>query len=223
MPQPQTAAKIMPPQEAILDIAALQATPLCTEPYDYLIVPNFISASALEAIDKDYPQIAKRGSFPLHLLSYGPAFKELLAALQGDAFRRAVEQKFSLDLTDKPTMFTVRGHCGTKDGYIHTDSQSKIITVLLYMNQQWQEKEGGRLRVLRSKNIDDVAAEVPPASGTLLLFRRADNSFHGHKPYIGPRKVIQMNWVADQQFADRNIFRHTLSTFFKKLNPFAGY
>ena len=119
-------------------------------------------------------------------------------------------------------MFTVRGKCRRKDGKIHTDTESKIITVLLYMNPEW-EKDGGRLRLLRSHNIEDKIAEVPPLSGTLLAFRRSDNSFHGHTPFEGERKVIQMNWVTHQKFADNNLARHKISAIFKRLNPFGGY
>ena len=47
--------------------------------------------------------------------------------------------------------------------------------------------------------------EVPPTEGTLLAFKRADNSWHGHKPFAGERRVIQFNWVTsegDQQARD---------------------
>jgi hypothetical protein len=41
----------------------------------------------------------------------------------------AFELKFSIDLTGRPTMITVRGRCSKeKDGKIHTDSKTKIIT-----------------------------------------------------------------------------------------------
>ena len=66
-------------------------------------------------------------------------------------------------------------------------------------------------------NIDDVAAEVPPTIGTLLVFRRSDRSFHGHNPYKGERKVIQMNWVTEQKFVDREAKRHGLSALIKRL------
>ena len=66
----------------------------------------------------------------------------------------------------KPTIFTVRGKCRLKDGKIHTDTESKIITVLLYMNPAWENQEG-KLRILRSRtNIDDVAAEISPVVGS---------------------------------------------------------
>ena len=128
--------------------------------------------------------------------------------MNGTEFRRIVEKKFSLDLDGRPTMFTVRGHCRRTDGKIHTDTESKIITVLLYMNQTWAN-QGGRLRLLNSAtNIDDMVAEISPTVGTLLVFRRCEHSFHGHLPFEGERKVIQMNWVTHQKFVDREAKRH---------------
>jgi Rps23 Pro-64 3,4-dihydroxylase Tpa1-like proline 4-hydroxylase len=72
---------------------------------------------------------------------------------------------------------------------------SKIITVLIYMNEQWDDA-GGRLRLLRSAdNIDDFFAELPPVAGTMLAFKRSNNSWHGHKSFAGQRRVIQFNWL----------------------------
>ena len=82
---------------------------------------------------------------------------------------------------------------------------------------------GGRLRILRSgKDLSDFAEEVSPFAGTLLAFRRCENSWHGHEPFEGPRRAIQLNWVVDQQTVDRELARHRVSAFFKKLNPFAA-
>ena len=45
--------------------------------------------------------------------------------------------------------------------------------MLVYFNTDWDE-QAGQLRLLRSRtDIEDYAAEVPPAGGTLLVFRRA--------------------------------------------------
>jgi hypothetical protein len=136
--------------------------------------------------------------------------------------RAAFEEKFQLDLHDRPTMITVRGRCGTRDGNIHTDATNKIITALIYMNPQWEEA-GGRLRLLRSAHdLDDVLVEVPPLEGTLVAFRRSDNSFHGHKPFIGPRRVIQLNWVTGRYFEIKEVFRHRVSAWLKKLGGMMG-
>jgi hypothetical protein len=200
-----------------LDLDSFRTTPLNREPFDYLIVPGFIRAQACAAINADYPNIDHPGSFPVGHLSFGPAFRGLLDALQGTEVQKAFAEKFHLDLTNRPTMVTVRGRCGTKDGSIHTDATSKIITALIYMNPQWEES-GGRLRLLRSAdNLDDVLVEVPPVEGTLVAFRRSDNSFHGHKPFIGPRRVIQLNWVTSQRVARRELARHRVSAWAKRL------
>jgi len=197
------------------DLAAFQATPLVREPFDYLIVPHFIQAEALAAINRDYPQVDSPGSFPVGQLVYGPAFRALLEGLEGPALCAAFAAKFGISLTGRPSMITVRGRSGTKDGNIHTDAVTKLITVLIYMNPHWEES-GGRLRLLRSPHdIEDVIVEVPPVEGTLLAFRRSDNSYHGHKPFIGPRRVIQLNWVTDTLTARREILRHRFSAWVK--------
>ncbi len=137
--------------------------------------------------------------------------------LRGPEFQRAVERKFDIDLSGHPTMYTVRGFIREKDGSIHTDSETKIITVLLYMNERW-ENDAGRLRLLRSgDDLEDYVAEVPPYGGTLLVFKRSDNSWHGHKPTSGPRRAIQLNWVTSQEVVDHEQRRHQLSTRFKKI------
>ena len=201
----------------VLDLARFQATPLAREPYEYLIVPQFLKAEALAAINADYPKIDKPGSFPSDTLAYGPAFAAFLDALTGPDSTAAFSEKFGLDLARYPTTVTVRGMCQQKDGRIHTDTKSKIITVLVYMNPAW-EQPGGQLRVLRSANdLEDYATEVPPTEGTLLAFRRSDTSFHGHKPFVGPRRVVQLNWVTDAANARFETARHRVSAFFKRL------
>ena len=206
---------------AALDIDALRATPLACDPYDHVIVPGFVHGDALQPLVRDYPRIDRAGSFPVAELDYGPAFGTLLDELDGTALRGAIEQKFSVDLAGRPTLVTVRGRCQKKDGQIHTDSKDKIITVLIYMNAAW-EKDGGRLRVLRSTDLDDVAAEVPPVAGTLLAFRRSAKSFHGHRPFVGERRVVQLNWLTSAAVARREELRHRVSALAKKLNPFAA-
>ena len=202
---------------SLLDLATFKATQLCREPFEYLIVPRFLKAEGLARIHADYPKVDRPGSFPLSEVTYGPAFAALIDELRGDAVREAFAGKFAVDLKDRPTMFTVRGQCWEKDGNIHTDSATKIITILIYMNPTWEES-GGRLRLLRSgTDLEDVILEVPPEEGTLICFRRSDNSWHGHKPFVGPRRVIQMNWVTSKKVLRYESSRHRLSAVFKRI------
>jgi SM-20-related protein len=199
-----------------LDLAAFRATPLTREPFPFLIVPHFVKTAARVAVNADYPSIDSPGSFPVSGLTYGPGFQKLLDELRGPAFQEACEEKFGIDLSGRASMITVRGRCGTRDGNIHTDAVSKIITVLIYMNPTW-EQAGGCLRLLRSPtDLEDVIVEIPPIEGTLLAFRRSDNSWHGHKLFVGPRRVIQFNWVTTAGVERREVFRHRVSAWMKK-------
>ena len=200
-----------------VDLEAFEAAPLAREPFPYAMVPRFIRQEALDAINADYPLVDLPGSFPLPTLKYGPAFSRFMEAIQGTDFTRAVEKKFGIDLSQRPTMVTARGVSAARDGQIHTDSRTKLVTVLIYMNNKW-EAPTGRLRLLRGPdNLDDVIAEVPPDEGTLLIFKNEPNAWHGFHAFEGPRRVIQLNWVTDMGVVKREQTRHKVSAFFKRL------
>lgn len=201
---------------AYLDLDLLGKTPLETAPYDHVIVKKFVRPDAFRNVVGDFPKVPGPGSHPPSELEIKGHFKGLMEELQGEGFRRGIEQKFNLDLTGRPTMYTVRGFLRSTDGKVHTDSTTKIITVLVYLNEPWQEA-GGKLRILKSENVDDYTSEIEPSEGTLLVFRRADNSWHGHLPFEGPRRAIQLNWVTSQDVVDREQSRHGFSTKLKKL------
>jgi SM-20-related protein len=131
--------------------------------------------------------------------------------------RELIERKFQIDLGERPVMVTVRGQCTARDGNIHADSVTKLITMLLYTNRV-HECASARLRLLRSPtDLDDYAAEVPAEESTLVIFRNGPNAWHGFAPFHGPRRVIQVNWVSDAQVVAREQARHRVSAFFKRL------
>ncbi len=203
----------------MLDLSRLRESSLTREPFDHVIVPGFIPADRLTAISLDFPRIEKPGSFPTTELSFGPAFAELLDQLRGPELTAAISRKFDTDLSERPTMLTVRGCARAKDGRIHTDTKTKIITVLIYMNESWHDA-GGRLRLLRSeRSLDDYFAEVVPAAATMVAFRCTDNAYHGHTRYVGERRVLQLNWVTDDSVVQREQARHRLSAKLKKWLP----
>ena len=207
-----------------VDLELFEKTPLAREPFEHIVVRGFVKPEARKVINDDYPKLRRPGSFPLSETTFGPRFKELIDDIQRQEFRAAFEGKFSISLIGRPTMITVRGRCSKeKDGKIHTDSRTKIITVLLYMNPNW-EKAGGQLRLLRSAcDLDDMILEVPPIEVTLLAFKRSDNSWHGHKPFSGERRVIQFNWVRTEEVVRREQRRHRFSATIKKIfRPFAA-
>jgi SM-20-related protein len=201
-----------------LAIDRLRAAKVETVPYMYTIVSGFLSPATVSRINATYPRIEKGGSYPLEMLDASMAIKEVIDELDGPEFEAAIADKFGVDLDGKPKMYSLRGYTRAKDGQIHTDSKDKIITVLLYLNENWQQP-GGRLRILKDgHDVDNFAAEVPPDDGTLLVFKRSDNSWHGHHPFEGQRRSLQMNWMTSEGSKGWHKVRHTLSAAVKKLS-----
>ena len=199
-----------------IDVEAVGRANVSREPFSWFMVPGFVRAEALDAINADFPDVTHAGSFPLPTLTYGPAFERFMDAIRGPEFRQAVAEKLGVDLSARPTMVTVRGISAERDGQIHTDSVTKLVTVLIYMNGKWESPEG-RLRLLGSPdNLNDVIAEVPPDEGTLLVFENKPNAWHGFEAFAGPRRVIQLNWVTNARVVWWEQTRHKVSAFFKK-------
>lgn len=206
----------------LINLDALRDTPLISEPFPYVIVPNFLNEAHIKSLCDNFPDVPGPGSYPNNLLDINNTFQELVDEMESDELRKMVAEKFSMDLDDKPTMMTIRGACRNKDGKIHPDTKSKLITFLLYFNPTW-EHEGGKLRILKDSNdIESTITEISPLAGTLLLFKVSDNSWHGHKSYQGLRRAIQMNYVTGQDIIDKESARHHFSAKMKKIKKLIG-
>ena len=203
-----------------LDYDKLAATPLGTDPFTHVVIPEFVPAPLLASVVADLPAIQKGGSFPTTGLRLGSSAKALMDELEGPRFRAAIAAKFGLELDGAPTMVTLRGQSREKDGRIHCDSTAKRVTVLLYLNPEteaWARKDGC-LRLLRNgTDIEDYAVEVPPVNGTLLVFPNGPTTFHGHKQFVGRRYVVQLNWMTTDDKARYEMRRHRISAFLKRL------
>ena len=195
----------------LIDLEAFRAAPLTRDPFTFTIVRQAIRPADAADIRADFPAIADSGLLPVEATTPGPRFSQLIEELQSEEVARAFSEKFDVDLTGRPQMITVRGRCSLRDGRIHTDTESKLITVLIYFNEPWEAK-GGRLRLLRSPtDLNDMIGEVPPDAGTMIAFRRSDRSYHGHEPFEGVRRYVMINWMTSGFAAQRELFRHRLS------------
>ena len=178
----------------LFDYAKLAATPLRTEPYDHVLVEDFVTAAAQPALIRDYPAITGPGNVEPGEVPQGPAFDLLLEALSSDRFRDAIGDKFGLDLSRTEPTIGLRSLAESTDGRIHHDHRSKLITLLLYFNESW-DSPGGKLRICRNEHdIEDYTTEVEPLSGTLIAFRNTLTSWHGHKQHVGVRRMLQLSY-----------------------------
>lgn len=178
----------------LFDYTELEATPLRADPYDHVLVEQFVTKRAQPLLVRDYPEIAGPGNVEPGDVPQGPTFDVLLQELESPRFRDAIGAKFGLDLSQTEPTIGLRCLAEATDGRIHHDHRSKLITLLLYFNESW-DAPGGKLRICRGEDdIEDYTTEVEPLSGTLIAFRNTPTSWHGHKQHVGVRRMLQLSF-----------------------------
>ncbi|MEO6654899.1 MAG: 2OG-Fe(II) oxygenase [Pyrinomonadaceae bacterium] len=204
-------------EKTIINFEALRGSMVAEEPFPFVAIENFLNREYLDALFRDFPAIHSRGSYPPNEVTYGESVGKLIGELEGDEFRGIIGEKFDINLHERPTLITFRGRTGPHDGQIHTDTKSKLITVLLYFNPNWNEA-GGRIRVLNgSQDLDDYVTEIKPELGTCLIFKVTENCWHGHAQFDGVRRAIQLNYVTDQATVEAQMRKHKLSAKLKSV------
>ena len=200
----------------MLDILAIRQAKAAHQPFSFFQA-QVLAEENLNQIQADFPAIAKPGVFPVDALQYGPGFASLFSEMQSPELSEDVGQNLGVDLKGLPMMITVRGQAQSKDGRIHTDTKDKVATCLLYLNNAWDDG-GARLRLLRNgEDLEDYITEIPPNGGAFVAFKVSHNSWHGHKPFVGERRSIMVNWLRSEGAHARQLGRHKLSARVKRL------
>jgi hypothetical protein len=183
-------------------------------PFPLLIATDVLDRDAEAMIGQDFPRYRGAGFFPYAQSDCGPAMNALVAELTSPTFSDRIGDLLGIDrLSQYPVLVTICRALNLRHGTIHTDSQSKVASALVYLNPGWAASHAGCLRFLSGGNDIEalVAPEIKPVYGTLTAFRRTDNSFHGHLPYEGERRVIQVAWLTDAAAVSRKTRRGRFS------------
>lgn len=211
-----------PPLESMLLADRLDnpAVHLRHEPFSFLVATDMLRPEARDALQRDFPRYPEAGFFPHEAKDCGPAVNRLVAEITAPAFVDALGGKLGVPSMSKlPALVTLCSRLNRRHGTIHTDSRSKVVTALVYLNSDWPHGSPGCLRFLGK--IDDiesmVAPELAPVYGNLAAFRRADNSFHGHLPHEGDRMVVQVAWLTSEDELRRKQKRGRTTHWFKRL------
>jgi hypothetical protein len=210
--------------DALLDTHRLSAPRAAdpATPFPFFVMGDMLprDSTAAAALDADFPRYRSAGFFPYAEDDCGPSVRRLVEQMTSAQFGDAIGRRLGIDgLGCKPTLATLCRSLNLRHGTIHTDSRSKVVTALLYLNESWPDTSGGCLRFLtRIDDIDALAApEVRPLYGTLVAFKREDNSFHGHLPFEGERRVIQVAWLTSEDEKLRKTRRGRFSRGLKRL------
>lgn len=203
----------------IINLSALQKSEIVESPFPYTIISNFVNLTSLTNLVRDFPDLDRRGSFPASSVKCSTLFQQFIEELEGKALRELIAEKFKMSLQNTPTMLTLRGYTTERDGNIHADSKDKLITLLLYMNQTWED-EGGKLRLLKNEHsLDDYIEEISPLAGSCVIFKVTENGWHGHKPFIGKRLSLQLNYLTGEGALTKHLNQHRFSALLKNWFP----
>jgi SM-20-related protein len=194
----------------MLDLQRIRNAPVRPEPYPYFFVEGAIKAAEAEKIASDFPVIDRPGAINVDETEFGPSFEALLDELRGDAFRRLVADKLDVELEGRDIVVNVRGQMRLTDGNIHTDTPSKLVTVLVYFNEPG-ETDKTSLRILKNgKDIDDFVEEIPPRLGNMAVFKVTPNCWHGHRAVPGKRLSLQLNYLSGVKRRGKHQLAHRL-------------
>jgi len=153
----------------MINFNALEAAKVYDAPFRFITAEGALTKAQAGEVRRDYPTIDRSGYLPLTKLDVKGAFASLIDDLQSKRLAEILSDKLSLDLVDKPRMITVRKLSKIGDGRVHNDSVSKITTMLIYLNDDWDPAEGGAIRALNGPDdMDDFSLEFPPLAGNVF-------------------------------------------------------
>jgi SM-20-related protein len=201
---------------SLVNVEAVRNAPRSQEPFDYFLGSGLLKDEAIPELKRDFPEIDKPGYLTVNEVQLKGKFKTLIDELESPEFTEEISKKWGQDMHPYPRLTTIMKRSQPKYGAIHTDGPSKVMTMLVYMNDDWGTDDGGRLRVLYDgEHFEPYAVEVPPVMGTVFGFLRSDKSWHGHRPFSGERKVVQIAWVRNAEELERKKSRNKVAQFFK--------
>jgi len=198
------------------NLTAFKALKMHPTPFPHIIVRNFIPPDVLAAVNRDFPPSlaapvqlhgqdgTKKNLEEEELIQRGEvfgAYKQLLDDARSDEMRDVLSKVLSIKLgkLSKFTRVTLRGYCDPCLGKIHVDAKAKLVSWLLYLNEEplQGEDDAGNLRLMKRGDLQSTVKVVPSSQGTLLAFKNnlaPKHGWHGFTSYTGPRRAIQVNY-----------------------------
>ena len=174
--------------------------------FPFFYVDNiFLDNIDTQSVINDFPNITHGGSFHVSAVPSGKLIKQLVNELESDEIKAILEEQFNVNLDEAKVATTLRGYSRKKDGKIHTDSKTKILTILLYLNKDWQDSNGNLRLLKENNNLEDYIKEIPCSFGSLVAFKVTGNCWHGFKAYEGKRLSIQLNYIYPEALTIHNL------------------
>jgi hypothetical protein len=184
----------------MMDLDRIMDARLHRQPYRWGTVDRLYSAADAAALAATYPRDhfrlisgyggekdyeyearplivmgASEISFESHLSDAWRSFARLFLS---PAYREAVAAISDCDLRDALLEVNVFHYGPGASLGPHADLPEKIVTHVLYFNEEWDAADGGCLQILSAKDERAVVNEVLPLIGNSAFLARSENSWH---------------------------------------------
>ena len=107
-----------------------------------------------------------------------PIWHEIAHDLLSQSYRESISEAAQFDVTGLEFQAHFWEFGAGSFFQPHVDKAHKKITHLMYLTEDWTPDHGGELRILTSKNTEDVIQEIPPVNNTAVLLHRTDTAWH---------------------------------------------
>jgi hypothetical protein len=184
----------------MIDLTRIDSEALSTDPYRWAHIDELFGPSDATALAASYPDrgfktlvgsdgekgweyevrslIHMGSGEPSQSESLSREWQELAGDLVSPGYREAMGRLTGHDLSEAPIEVNVFHYGPGAWMGPHKDLEDKIVTHVLYFNAEWDAKSGGCLAILRSSDMSDVKAEIPPVVGNSAVLVRSDDSWH---------------------------------------------
>ncbi len=197
---PTAAASGPTPPTRVLDLEVIDKAELRAQPYRWGHVGPLYGPDDLERLGRTVPLASaeqradsdgrRSWSYRVRCLvpmggrsavrphELDPAWRGLAEDLAGDAYRESLSRLTGVDLHELDLEANVFSY--PLGGYQepHQDLPEKVVTHVLWFNEGWDAANGGCLRILNSRDEQDVYEELLPELGWSAVFVRSDTSWH---------------------------------------------
>jgi SM-20-related protein len=178
-----------------------RACTVYTRPFDWALIPSLFTRKFATTLAVTFPESgfrltgdgsASRRFFYQGLISGGTlqpsvqnmhaAWRALAHMLASKDYAKALGDLVGIDvqgLTADAALCVYSPRCWLRP---HTDRDIRILTQVIYLNEEWSAEWGGCLRLLRSERLNDPAVEILPVLNKSVVFLRSDRSWHAVMP-----------------------------------------
>ncbi|WP_335150079.1 2OG-Fe(II) oxygenase [Nostoc sp.] len=146
----------------------------------------------LKSSDNRWRQRMAQGRLTSDLGHLSNVWQQLIEGLWTDSYRKAISEMSGLELNNCVMDIGFRRYKLGQLHHPHTDEPNKVLTHLLFFNQQWSEDWGGCLRILKDSQPESAFQDIFPLSDSSVVIVRSNNSWHMVTPLTCPTSECRL-------------------------------